>query len=181
MHISLHLNFLGIALFFSSALTLTIPQDPSLITPASTLHTNISLNGTSNGAFVCNKRGTQWHNGPSFADCAGVLRSLPLNPNIGTFYNTGVGNFQLPYFETYKSCQVVVQLRSGLDKVQSSWLAVQVAALELNTACQDVRAAPGLGSAYTYVDNLEAMKITLTSPTRDLGDGDELTEANETS
>ena len=175
MHVLLHLNFLGLALFFSSALTMTIPQGTNLINLAS------GLNGTSNSAFVCNKRGTGWTIGPGFADCAGVLRSLPLNPNIGTFYNTGVGNFQLPYFETYKTCQVVIELRSKYDKVQSNWLAVQLAALELNTACQDVRAAPGLGSAYTYVDDLETMKITLKAPTRGLGDGDEVTDANETS
>lgn len=65
-----------------------------------------------------------------------------------------------------------MELRSTYDKVRSSWLAVQVAALELNEACQDVRTGSGLGSAYTYVDALEAMKITLRGPVRGLGDGE---------
>lgn len=52
------------------------------------------------------------------------------------------------------------------DKVRSSWLAVQVAALELNEACQDVRTAPGLGNAVTYVGALKRMKVTLKEPGR---------------
>lgn len=56
---------------------------------------------------------------------------------------------------------MVVELSKSYDRVQSSWLAVQVAALELNAACQDIREAPGLGNAYTYVDALNTMKITL--------------------
>ena len=65
-----------------------------------------------------------------------------------------------------------MELRNPYDKVRSSWLAVQVAALELNEACQDVRTAPGLGNAYTYVDTLRKMKITLRAPARQLGDGE---------
>lgn len=179
MQMPSHLNLLGFALF-SSALATSIAQGTTLINPASTLHTNSSLNGTSNKAFVCTKRTHQSRGEPGFADCAAVLRSLPLNPNIGTFYNSGPGDFQLPYFETYRTCQVVIELRSVHDKVQSSWLAVQVAALELNSACQDVRMAPGLGTAYTYIDNLGAMKVTFTGPGA-LGDGVDGTDATESS
>lgn len=161
MHTLPHLKFLGLALFSSLALALTIPQGTTLINPASTLHTNSSLNATSNNAFVCTRRGPQSIMSPDFADCAGVLRSLPLNPYIGTFYNTGPGDFQLPYFETYKTCQVIIELSTAYDKVQSSWLAVQLAAVELNDACQNIRMSPGLGNAYTYIDNLKKMKITL--------------------
>lgn len=181
MHMILHLNLLGLALFSSSAFAMTISQSTTLINPASTLHTNSSLNGTSNSAFVCTRRSPQTRIEPGFADCAGVLRSLPLNPNIGTFYNSGAGDFQLPYFETYRTCQVVIELRSTYDKVQSSWLAVQLAALELNSACQDIRTAPGLGTAYTYVDNLDSMKITLKGPGKMLGDGVDGTDATESS
>ena len=66
---------------------------------------------------------------------------------------------------------VVLTMQSALDRVQSSWLAVQVAAMELNEACQDVRTAPGLGSASTFVDDLGAMRITLTTPQSELGVG----------
>lgn len=161
MQMLLHLRFLGLALFSSSALALTIAPDLTLTTPTST---NGSLNGTSANAaaFVCSRRGPQTTLEPDFSDCAGVLRSLPLNPNVGTFWNSGaVGDFQLPYFETYRTCQVVIELVSRYDRVQSSWLAVQIAALELNSACQNVRTSPGLGSAYTYVDDLKSMRITL--------------------
>ena len=176
----LPLNLLGFALF-SSVLAMTISQGTTLINPASTLHTNSSLNGTSNGAFVCNRRSPQTRREPGFADCAGVLRSLPLNPDIGTFYNSGTGDFQLPHFEIYRTCQITIELRSAYDKVQSSWLAVQLAALELNSACQDVRTAPGLGTAYTYIDVMDRMKLTLAAPLQMLGDGVDGTDAAESS
>lgn len=177
----LHLKYLGLALFSSSALAATIPQGTTLINSASLPHTNTSLNGTSNSAFVCTRRGAQARTEPSFSHCAGVLRALPLNPIIGTFYNSGAGDFQLPYFETYKTCQVLLELPRASDKVRSSWLAVQLAALELNTACEDVRAAPGLGGAYTYVDNSNLMKITLKGAGAPVGDGDDGADADETS
>ena len=160
----LHLKLLGLALFSSSAFTLTISQGTILTNPTSDLQTNSNLNATSKGGFTCSKRGGGYRISPGFADCAGVLRSLPLNPKIGTFYNSGHGDFQLPYFQTYKTCTVLVELRSTLDKVESTWLAVQLAALELNAACQDVRSTPGLEYAYTYLDDLGAMKITLKGP-----------------
>ena len=65
--------------------------------------------------------------------------------------------------------------------MQSSWLAVQLAALELNGACQDVRAAPGLGNAYTYIDNLNSMKLSFRGAGPRLGDGDDGTDASERS
>lgn len=181
MHMLLHPNLLGLAFFSSSALAMTIPQGTTLINTASTPHTNSSLNGTSNSAFVCTRRTFQTPVEPGFADCAGALRSLPLNQNVGTFYNSGRGDFQLPYFETYRTCQVLIELRSTYDKVQSSWLAVQLAALELNGACQDVRTAPGLGNAYTYIDNLDTMKVSLRGAGRRFGDGGEGTDATESS
>ena len=176
----LHLPFLGLALFSSPALTMTIPQGTSLTTPTTSPHTNGSLNATSNGAYVCSKRGAQMRTQPDFADCAGALRSVPLDPTIGTFYNSGRGDFQLPHFETSKTCLVVIELRSPYDKVQSSWLAVHVAAMELNVACQDLREAPGLGSAYTFLDDMSQMKITLKGAQKQLGDGDDGTDANAT-
>lgn len=180
MHIPLPLTLLSLAIFPPSALTMTISHNTAtlqLLNPASALPSNSTLlNGTSNGSnrppFICNPQTPGMRILPKFADCAGVLRSLPLNPTIGIFYNSGAGNFQLPYFETYRTCTVLVELRSTYDRVRSSWLAVQVAALELNDACQDVRTATGLGSASTYIDSLEAMKVTLRGPVRQVGDGE---------
>ena len=171
MHLLLYLKYLGMALFSSSALAASIPQGISL--------TNGSLNAASNGAFLCSRRTSQTSVEPKFSDCAGVLRALPLNPTVGVFYNTGRGDFQLPHFETYRTCQVVIELQTSASKVQSSWLAVQVAALELNSVCQDLRSSPGLGSAYTYVDDSNLMKITLKG--LPLGNGEGGTNATETS
>lgn len=176
MHMLLHLPFLGLALFSSSALAATIPQGISLTTPTNPLQSDTSLNATSKGNFVCSTNTASQRILPSFADCAGVLRSMPLDPSIGIFYNSGMGDFQLPYFTSHKTCTVIVELRSTFDKVRSSWLAVHAAALELNAACQDVRTAPGLGLAYTYIDELSSMKITLKGPQRALGGGENATE-----
>ena len=50
---------------------------------------------------------------------------------------------------------------------------MHVAALELNEACQDVRTAPGLGYAYTFIDEAGKMKVTLQPPARtQLGDAE---------
>lgn len=61
---------------------------------------------------------------------------------------------------------MLVELGSAFDRVRSSWLAVQVAALALNAACQDVRTTPGLGSAATAIDDGTGgrLKITLKGP-----------------
>ena len=175
MHMLLHLPFLGLALFSSSAFAATIPQGTSLTTPTNPLQSNTSFDAVSS-AFVCSINTASHRILPSFADCAGALRSVPLDPSIGTFYNSGSGDFQLPYFTSHKTCTVIVELRSTYDKVRSSWLAVHAAAMELNTACQDVRTAPGLGIGYTYIDELRSMKITLKGPQRTLGGGENATE-----
>lgn len=179
MHTLLPLLSLSLALLSPPALALTVPGSldltnptPPTTTPPTTSGapplngtTSSDLNGTASNAnaFTCLKRTAQTTQEPDFADCAAALRSLPLNAAVGVFWNAGepLGDFQLPYFETYRSCQVVVSLRSAYDRVRSSWLAVAVAALELNAACQGVRAAPGLGSAVTFVDGLQTMKIEL--------------------
>ena len=171
MHLRLlRVPFLGLALLSPSILALTIPQSTSL---ANISQTNNGLNVTANGGFTCTKRDASVRIQPGFADCAGALRLLPLDPSVGIFYGQGRGDFQLPYFDTYKSCTVLVSLHSSIDRVQSSWLAVQVAAMELNEACQDVRTAPGLGFATTFVDGLNSMKITLQGPRKTLSDGDD--------
>ena len=184
MHMLLHLKFLGLALLTSSTLALTIQQGTNLVNPTNSLHTNSNLNGTVAAdpkAFVCVKKGTSTATTPKNADCAGALRALPLNPNVGVFYEISGGNFQLPYFTKFKTCTVLITLRSKNDKVQSSWLAVQVAAMELNAACEDARGRHGfdeLLKANTYVDDLEAMKITLQPSS--FGDGYDETNATAT-
>ena len=72
-------------------------------------------------------------------------------------------------FETYKSCQVIVEMRSRYDRLRSSWLAVHAAATELNIGC--LTAAAIVPSAYTYLDELQTVKITLRGVSRQLGDG----------
>lgn len=82
-------------------------------------------------------------------------------------------------FETYKSCQVLLEMRSRYDKLRSSWLAVHAAATELSMACLT---SPGIvPSAYTYLDELQTVKITLKGVSRPLGDGNNGTEGTATS
>ena len=178
MHMPPHFPFLGLALLCSSALAATIPQSTALTTPTNPA-TNRTLNATSNAAFVCNKQTPGRVAEPLFGDCAGALLSLPLNPAIGYFYNTGQGDFQLPVFERYKSCEVLVEMRSRYDKLRSSWLAVHVAATELNVACLSNEAI--MPSAYTYLDELQTVKISLRGVQRGLGDGTNGTGATATS
>ena len=174
MHTLFHLKFLSLALLTSSALGLTVPQAPNLVSPTDSIHTNSDLSGTNsnlNGTvgadpknFQCLKKGSTTTTGPTNADCAGALRALPLNPYVGTFYSDGAGNFQLPYFEKYGSCTVLVTLRNRNYKVQSSWLAVHLAALELNAACEATRQRTGYESflkGTTSVDDLGSMQISL--------------------
>ena len=175
MLLFLRILFLALALFSPPLLAVTIPQGTALVNP---LSTNLSLNATSNSAFVCSRRGRQMYNEPGFADCAGVLRSVSLDSTVGIFYNAGQGDFQLPFFASYRGCTVLVEVRSVYDRVRTSWLAVHMAAMELNAACQDVRTAPGLAFAYTYIDELDRMKVTLKGPGGRLSDG---TDASETS
>ena len=179
MHMLSHLPFLSLALLSSSALAATIPQGTTLSTPTNPA-TNRTLDATSNAAFVCNKQQPGTVVSPLSADCAGALLSLPLNPAIGDFYNTGRGDFQLPTFETYKSCQVLVEIRSRYDRLRSSWLAIHAAAAELNLACLTSSTAL-VPSAYTYLDELQTVKITLKGVRRQLGDGNSGANATATS
>ena len=167
MHMLLHLKFLSLALLASSALALTVPQGTNLVNPSDSTHTNSNLNATVNAdpkKFECIKKGSGTTTGPANADCAAALRAMPLNPNVGTFYSVGGGNFQLPYFETFKTCTVLVSMKSRYDRVQSSWLAVHVAALELNAACEAARQRTGYESllkGITGVDDLGSLQISL--------------------
>lgn len=63
-------------------------------------------------------------------------------------------------FESYKTCTVIVTLSPAVSSVQSSWVAIHAAAMELNEACQDVRST-GLASGFTYVDGREGIKVTM--------------------
>lgn len=181
----LHLKFLSLALLTSSALALTVPQGTNLVNPSDSSHTTSNLNetvGADPKKFQCLRRGSTTTTGPANTDCAAALRAMPLNPNIGTFYSNGGGNFQLPYFQTYKTCTVLVTLRSRYDKVQSSWLAVHVAALELNAACDATRQRTGYESllkAITDVDDLGSMQVTL-QPSYNRLDGTDGTNATAT-
>ena len=167
MHTLLHLKFLGLAFLTSSALALTVPQGTNLVSPSDNIHTNSNLNetvGADPKKFECIRKGSSTTTGPSNADCAAALRAVPLNPNIGTFYSVGAGNFQLPYFETYKGCTVLISMKGRYERVQSSWLAVHLAALELNAACDATRARTGYESllkATTSVDDSGYMQILL--------------------
>ena len=167
MHPLFHLTFLSLALLISSALALTVPQGTNLVSPSDSIHTNSNLNetvGADPKKFVCLKKGASTTIGPANADCAAALRAVPLNPNVGTFYNVGAGDFQLPHFEKYGTCTVLITMKSRYDKVQSSWLAVHLAALELNAACEAARKRTGfeaLLKATTYLDDLGSMQISL--------------------
>lgn len=175
MHMLLHLPFLGLALFSSSAPAMTIPQGASLTTRQGTSlilppSDSSSFNATSNSGFACTRRTTQKVL-PRFADCAGALRFLPTDPTIASFYNAeGEGEIQLPMFESYKTCTIIVTLSPALSSVQSSWVAIHAAAMELNAACQDVRLT-GLASGFTYVDSRDGIKVTMQGSRYGVGDG----------
>ena len=81
-------------------------------------------------------------------------------------------------FETYKSCQVLVELRSRYDKLRSSWLAIHAAATELSIAC--LTSTTIVPSAYTFLDELQSVKITLKGVSRQLGDGNSGTDPTAT-
>lgn len=174
MHMLLHLPFFGLALFSSLALAKTIPLGASLTTrqgtSLTTPPTDSSFNATSNSGFACTRR-TNQRVLPRFADCAGALRFLPTDPTIANFYNAeGQGDIQLPIFESYKTCTIIVTLSPALSRMQSSWVAIHAAATELNMACQDVRST-GLASGFTYVDIREGIKVTMQGSRFGVGDG----------
>ena len=190
MYMLPHLPFVGLALFFSSALAATIPQGTTLTTPMEPAAnhnaatpiapaTNNTLNATSNANFVCGGNTRREFVRPDYQDCAGALLSLPFNAAVGIFYNTGAGNYQLPVFETYRSCQVLVEVRSRYARLQSSWLAVHAAATELNIRCLSDHAA--VPYAYKWIDEEQTVKVTLKGPQRSLGDGNGGTDATATS
>ena len=173
MHMLPHLPFLGLALFFSSALAATIPQGTTLTTPinpsandnaATAINpaTNNTLNANSFATFVCGGNTRREFIRPDYKDCAGAILSLPLTAPVGIFYNTGAGDYQLPVFETYRSCQVLVEVRSRYARLQSSWLAVHAAATELNIRCYSDHAA--VPYAYKWLDEGQTVKVTLKGP-----------------
>ncbi|KAI4121695.1 MAG: hypothetical protein LQ338_006226 [Usnochroma carphineum] len=73
---------------------------------------------------------------PHIENCASALRALPLDTENGVFHNGGPGDgFQLPVFERYRDCEVLVELKDPRADPVASWAEIGLAGMELNLAC----------------------------------------------
>ncbi|KAL8715876.1 MAG: hypothetical protein Q9220_000543 [cf. Caloplaca sp. 1 TL-2023] len=99
---------------------------------------------------------------PDSQNCAGALRALPSRPQIANIHTGGVDDgFQLPTFERYKNCEVLIEGATANTNVESSWLEIGLAATQLNDACLVVNVGRVGGLTYTGGPYGRAIKITL--------------------
>lgn len=123
------------ALLVSSA---TVPNPTTLIAPNAKNATILTSD------FTCRSgRPPQYPIKPKQQDCALALRVFPSRPEIYNFHNAGAADlYQLPWFERYKTCEVLVGIDAGEGDVESSsWTEVGMAAMELIMGCTDTTGA----------------------------------------
>ncbi|KAL8681799.1 MAG: hypothetical protein Q9186_002114 [Xanthomendoza sp. 1 TL-2023] len=75
---------------------------------------------------------------PQQKNCVVAIRSLPDIPEIGEFHSQPGRDptFQLPTFQRYKDCEVLIELPPQRTS-KTSWLAIGLAATQLSLACVD--------------------------------------------
>lgn len=91
------------------------------------------------------------------------MRALPNLPDIGNFH-IGPGrdaNYQLPVFERYKDCEVLIELATPTTVSRTSWLAVGLAATQLNIACVNDKEASLGGKTAIGDARSNDIKITI--------------------
>ena len=69
--------------------------------------------------------------------CSHAVASLPHYHNPGQFHTgSPFDRFSLPHVQRYETCQVTVDINSYVPRDESSWTAVQVAAMGLINTCR---------------------------------------------
>ncbi len=161
MKFSYQIHFVLTALFSSTNLALTIPPSAVLSDPAApsaSLQAATQLDATGPRNTVCTPSSQTI--GPDFASCAIALRGLPSTAEVGVFSNTAAGAFQIPTFSRWKNCEVLIEPRYPNSNVQSSWLEIGLAVVELNQACLG-RDSSTLGSGVTYTGLTNGIKVSI--------------------
>ncbi|KAL8805388.1 MAG: hypothetical protein Q9182_001954 [Xanthomendoza sp. 2 TL-2023] len=76
---------------------------------------------------------------PQQKNCAAAMRDLPDLPDIAEFHSQPGRDpaYQLPTFRRYKDCEVLIELSPGRTS-RTSWLAIGLAATQLNLGCVDI-------------------------------------------
>ena len=152
------MGFLTYFVFLQSLIPLLV-LSASIPDTSLTITQPVEHNLTSVGAtFLCRPQpGFRTVVFPTTADCAAALRALPSSPDVGIFHTGGSSDgFQLPVFERYRKCEVLIEGSNG----RSSWLEIGLAAIELNMACLESGPASNTGGT-TYVSPYNRIKITL--------------------
>lgn len=99
------------------------------------------------------------------ANCAGALRALDTDSEEGVFHNGGPGDgYQLPLFERYKDCEVLIETVAPGDDPVSSWAEIGLAATELNMACLSAASSNYFGGV-TFCGGGNMVKISLRGTT----------------
>ena len=87
------------------------------------------------------------------------MLALPSTPDIGHFHTIGRDDgFKLPVFERHRDCEILIEGPQNMVS-KSSWLAIGLAATELNMACLDNEARTAGGT--TFTGEADRIKITL--------------------
>ncbi|KAL8836807.1 MAG: hypothetical protein Q9170_002768 [Blastenia crenularia] len=98
---------------------------------------------------------------PHLENCAGALRALESDAESAVFHNGPPGDgYQLPTFERYKDCEVLIETVNPGDDPVSSWAEIGLAAMELNMACLGGGSSLYYGGA-TFCGGGDMVKITL--------------------
>ncbi|KAL8724337.1 MAG: hypothetical protein Q9181_006871 [Wetmoreana brouardii] len=76
------------------------------------------------------------------------MRAFPADSELAHFHNGGAGDgFQLPFFERYKDCEVLVLLKDTRSTSISSWAEIGLAAVQVGMACATTGNVAGVTAA----------------------------------
>ncbi|KAM0801923.1 hypothetical protein BDR22DRAFT_145536 [Usnea florida] len=100
---------------------------------------------------------------PRFTDCGAAIRELPSNHDIGNFRTGGPADqFRLPVTKEIGTCSVKVNIQPGLTGgVTSTWVAIGMAATQLNMACVNSFTFPIKIGGWTTTGARDGIVVTL--------------------
>ncbi|KAL8707965.1 MAG: hypothetical protein Q9220_007108 [cf. Caloplaca sp. 1 TL-2023] len=150
-----------LSLFFALiSLAAALPANPPSSSSSQTLTETLSpQNLTVNPNFLCKPNPPfKTSISPTLGNCAAAMRGFPADSELAHFHNGGAGDgFQLPLFQRYKDCEVLVLLKDTSAQPIASWAEIGLAMVEVGMACANTG---NVGGTTTAGDG-EGIEITV--------------------
>lgn len=153
-------------LWYCICLTCSIRASPTL--PPLVLHDNttaFNLTGWLNEPYECFDAQLFNSRRAKISDCYRAMAALPNYHESRVFIN-GQGDpdlnpYLLPYTATKLGCQIKVELVSGVEEEESTWLSINMAASKVLHACQVGYSQDAKTGGMTRVGSNDHISVTI--------------------